>query len=142
MLGVVIKIRYSSSANVEIHDLKTDISSSIYFIGSEGTSHENVILGKINKNFVVIWQTIYPSNQKMYSFEMDSSNIYFMLISSGVQFIVKLGISNGISVNAISNSDTGQLCNGPGCRIIISNDNNTLYASGYGYIDIFNNYKN
>ena len=108
-----------------------DNNSNIYFIGSEGSSLENVILGKINKNLVPNWQIIYPSDQKMFSLEMDNGNIYFMLISLGVQHIVKLDTSSGGYVKAISNTDTSPRWTGPGCRIIISNDNSTLYASGY-----------
>ena len=126
-------VRYSPATNVEIHDLKLDTSSNIYFIGSEGSSLENVILGKIYKNMTVNWQTIYPGN-KMYSFGMDNSNIYFMLISSGVQYIVKLNRATGVNSNAISNNDAGQLWASNGCKVIIANDNSTLYASGYQYI--------
>ena len=70
----------------------------------------------------------------MYSFGMDNSNIYFMLISSGVQYIVKLNRATGVNSNAISNNDAGQLWASNGCKVIIANDNSTLYASGYQYI--------
>ena len=120
---------YSSSDKVEIHDLKLDSSNNIYFIGSEGSSLQNVILGKIYKNLTANWKTVYPGNQ-MYSFEMDSSYIYFMLVSSSVQYIVKLDISSGGYVNAISNTVTSQLWTGSGCRVIINSDDNSIYASG------------
>ena len=125
---------YSSSDKVEIHDLKLDISENIYFIGSEGSSLQNVILGKINSDFTVNWKTVYPGNP-MYSFEMNDYYIYFMLVSSGVQYIVKLDISSGGYANAIKNTDTTQLWTGSGCRVIISNDKSTIYASGYQFIN-------
>ena len=79
------------------------------------------------------WKTIYPGNP-IYSFEMDSSYIYFMLVSSGVQYIVKLDILSGGYVNAISNIAADQLWTDSGCRVIISNDNSTIYASGDQFI--------
>ena len=108
VFGDDVIVRYSIATNVEIHDLKPDSSNNIYFIGSEGSSLENVIIGKMFKNLTASWQTIYPSN-KMYSFEMYSSNIYFMLISSGVQYIVKLNRGTGVNSNVISNNDAGPL---------------------------------
>ena len=57
-----------------------------------------------------------------------------MLISSGVQYIVKLNRATGVNSNVISNNDAGQLWASNGCKVIIANDNSTLYASGYQYI--------
>ena len=125
---------YSPSDNVEIHDLKFDYSDNIYFIGSEGSSLQNVILGKINSDLTINWKAVYPGNS-MYSFEMDSSNIYFMLVSSGKQYIVKYSRSSGALDKAVSNSETSQLWTGNSCRVIISNDYSTIYASGYQFID-------
>ena len=70
----------------------------------------------------------------MYSFGMDNKNIYFMLINSGVQYIVKLNRTSGVNSNVISNNDAGPLWASNGCKVIIANDNSTLYASGYQYI--------
>ena len=100
---------YSPTDKVEIHNIKLDYSVNIYFIGNEGSNLENVILGRINSNSTSNWTAIYPSDRQMHSFEMDSSNIYFMLISSSVQYIMKLTKSNGVYVKAISNNDAGQL---------------------------------
>ena len=125
---------YSSSANVEIHDLILDYFNNIFFIGSEGSNLENVILGKINNDSTSNWKAIYPSDQKMYSFEIYNNSIYFMLISSRVQYIVKLSTNDGTCVKSISNNDTGQLWSSPGWKVILARDKSTLYASGYQYI--------
>ena len=58
-----------------------------------------------------------------------------MLVSSGVQYIVKLDILSGGYVNAISNIAADQLWTDSGCRVIISNDNSTIYASGDQFIN-------
>ena len=131
---VTIMMWYSPTDKVEIHNIKLDYSVNIYFIGNEGSNLENVFLGKINNDSTSNWTAIYPSDRQMYSFEMDNNNIYFMLISSSVQFIVKLKRSNGVYVNAISNSETTSLWSSPSWRVILASDNSTLYASGYQYI--------
>ena len=133
---VTIIMWYSPTDKVEIHNIKLDYSVNIYFIGNEGSNLENVFLGKINNDSTSNWTAIYPSDRQMYSFEMDNNNIYFMLISSSVQFIVKLKRSNGVYVNAISNSETTSLWSSPSWRVILASDNSTLYASGYQYISL------
>ena len=96
---------YSPTANSEIHDLKFDSSDNIYFIGSQGSFNQNIVVGKINSDFTSSWQIVYAGN-KMYSFEMKDSSIYFMVINSNAQFLVKVSSTDGSITKSIYNSYT------------------------------------
>ena len=126
----------SPTANSEIHDLKFDSSDNIYFIGSEGVTNQNFVVGKINSNFTSSWQIVYAGN-KMYSFEMKDSSIYFMVINSNAQFLVKASSTDGSITKSIYNSYTTSTWSSSGWKIVkIGSDSSsdTLYASGNGYI--------
>ena len=126
---------YSPTTNSEIHDLKFDSSDNIYFIGSQGSSNQNFVVGKINSDFTSSWQIAYAGN-KMYSIEMSSGSIYFMVINSNAQFLVKASSTNGSITTSIYNSYTAFTWSSYGWKIIKpSSDSNTLYASGYGYMN-------
>ena len=126
---------YSPTANSEIHNLKFDSSDNFYFIGSQGASNQNVVVGKINSDFTSSWQIAYAGN-KMYSFEMKDSSIYFMIINSNAQFLVKASSTNGSITKSIYNSYTTSTWSSYGWKIIVDSINsNSLYVSGNGYMN-------
>ena len=122
------QVLYSGSTSSAIHDLIADNNYGVYYLGSEDNSGDNVVVGHIDKNYSPQWQVVYPGN-KVYSFTSDSdkNNLFFTLVSSSVQYILKLNAANGAVSASISSSLSAW--NGAGWRVLYNWG--SLYISAY-----------